>query len=145
MIHIFKAVFGTYRGIPPVLTADITGTGHLGKFGTTSIPVPDTSVSSVEHQYRYLRYRYGRLYRSWYRYRYNIDTGTRHFGKFSKRIYRTGHIGKIGTTSTRYHHIVTSKYGRFLSYLIPSFMFLLFDPMKASVFLWRPISQNAVG
>ena len=24
-----------------------TGTQHLGKFGTTSIPVPDTSVSSV--------------------------------------------------------------------------------------------------
>ena len=27
-----------------------TGTRHFGKFGTTSIPVPDTSVSSVRHQ-----------------------------------------------------------------------------------------------
>ena len=27
-----------------------TGTGSFGKFGTTSIPVPDTSVSSVRHQ-----------------------------------------------------------------------------------------------
>ena len=27
-----------------------TGTGH---FGTASIPVPDTSVGSVQHQYRY--------------------------------------------------------------------------------------------
>ena len=59
-----------------------TGTGHIGKFGTRSMPAPDTSVSSV-HQYRY-----GRLYRSWYRCRYNIDTVTGHFGKF-------------GTTSAR--------------------------------------------
>ena len=44
-----------------------TGTGHfgnfgtsthLGKFGTTSIPVPDTSVSSVRRPYRYQEYRY---------------------------------------------------------------------------------------
>ena len=27
-------------------------------FGTTSIPVPDTSVSSVRHAYRYRAYRY---------------------------------------------------------------------------------------
>ena len=33
--------------------ADIrTGTGRFGKFGTTSIPVPETSVSSVRYQYR---------------------------------------------------------------------------------------------
>ena len=31
----------------------LTGTGHFGKFGTISIPVPDTSVTSVRHQYRY--------------------------------------------------------------------------------------------
>ena len=43
---------GTYRGIPPVSTAGITGTGRFGNFGT-SIPVPDTSVSSVRYQYRY--------------------------------------------------------------------------------------------
>ena len=30
-------------------TAGITGTGHFGNFGTTSIPVPQTSVSSVRH------------------------------------------------------------------------------------------------
>ena len=66
-----------------------TGIGHFGKFGTTSILVPDTSVSSVQPQYRYRRYRYARLYRSQYRYRYNIDTGTVHFGQ-------------IGTISTRY-------------------------------------------
>ena len=34
-------------------TAGITGTGHFGKFGTTSRLVPDTWVSSVRHQYRY--------------------------------------------------------------------------------------------
>ena len=34
----------------PRYTAGITGTGHLGKFGTIAIPVP---VSSVRHQYRY--------------------------------------------------------------------------------------------
>ena len=39
------------------------GTGHFGKFGTTSIPVPDTSVSSVRHQYRYRRRRHGLSYR----------------------------------------------------------------------------------
>ena len=40
------------------------GAGHFGKFGTTSIPLPDTSVSSVRHQYRYRRYRCGRFDRS---------------------------------------------------------------------------------
>ena len=43
---------GTYRGIPPMYTTGINGTGRVDKFGTTSIPVTDTSVSSV-HQYRY--------------------------------------------------------------------------------------------
>ena len=76
--------YGTYRGIPPVLS------------------VPGTSVSSVRHQYRYrryrygrLRYRYGRLYRC--RYRYKIDTGTGYFGKF-------------GTTSTRYQTLRLVRY-----------------------------------
>ena len=100
--------YGTYRAIPPIYTAGITGTGHFGNFGT-SIPVPDTSVTSVRHQYRYLRYRHGRLYRSWYRYRYNMDTGTGHFGKFCKTYPGTGHVGMSGTASTRYHYIVTSK------------------------------------
>ena len=70
-------------------TAGITGTGHFGKFGTTSIPVPpvpvqtfipvpDTLVSSVEHQYRYRR----------------------HFGKFgTTSISVPGTLGKFGTTS----------------------------------------------
>ena len=40
--------YGTYRGIPPVYTAGITGTGHFGSFNTTSIPVPNTSVSSAK-------------------------------------------------------------------------------------------------
>ena len=47
-----------------------TGTGHFDNFGTAPIPVPDTSVSSVRHQfqdtlvssvrhpYRYREYRY---------------------------------------------------------------------------------------
>ena len=30
-----------------------TGTGHFGNFGTTSIPVPDTLVTSVRHPYRH--------------------------------------------------------------------------------------------
>ena len=50
-----------------VYTADITGTGHFVKFGTTSIPVPDTSASSVRYQYRYRILRYVR---------YDINTGT---------------------------------------------------------------------
>ena len=62
--HTKKAVFGTVRTeayrryILAVYTAGITGTGHFGKVGTTSIPVPDTSVSSVRHPYRYREYRY---------------------------------------------------------------------------------------
>ena len=50
-----------------------TGTGHFGKFGTTSITVPDTSVSSVRHKHRYQILR---------QVRYDISTGTGHFGKF---------------------------------------------------------------
>ena len=42
--------YGTYRGVPPVYTAGITGTENCGKFGTLSIPVPATSVSSVRNQ-----------------------------------------------------------------------------------------------
>ena len=34
------------------------GTGHFGKLGTTPTPVPDASVSSVRHPYRYRAYRY---------------------------------------------------------------------------------------
>ena len=65
--------YGTYRGIPAVYTAGITGTRHFCKFGTTSIPVPDTSVTSVRHQFRYRTFRYVRY----------INTGTGHFGNFS--------------------------------------------------------------
>ena len=42
----------------PRHTTGITGTEHFGKLCTTSIPVPDTSVSSVRHLYRYREYRY---------------------------------------------------------------------------------------
>ena len=35
-----------------------TRTGHFGKFGTTSIPVPGNLVSSVRHPHRYRGYRY---------------------------------------------------------------------------------------
>ena len=34
------------------------GTGHFGKLGTTPTPVPDASVSSVRHPYRYRAYRW---------------------------------------------------------------------------------------
>ena len=57
----------------PRHTAGITGTGHFGKFGTTSIPVPDAWVNSVRHQYQYRTLR---------QVRYDMDTGTAHFGKF---------------------------------------------------------------
>ena len=46
--------------------------------GTTSIPVPDTSISSVQHQHRYRTLR---------QLRYDTITDT-------------GHFGKSGTTST---------------------------------------------
>ena len=94
-----------------------TGTRHFGKLGTTSIPVPDTSVSSVRHQHRHrklinigtsipvtpvlvslpvpapvqARYRHRTLsvtfgtstrHRTLREVRYDINTGTRHFGKF---------------------------------------------------------------
>ena len=39
-------------------TAFHAGTGHFGKFGTTSEPVPDTSVRSVQRQDRYRKVRY---------------------------------------------------------------------------------------
>ena len=48
-----------------------TGTGHIGKLGTTSIPVPDISVCSVRHQYRYGTLRWVR---------YEIHTGTENTG-----------------------------------------------------------------
>ena len=57
----------------PKHTAGMTGTRHSGKFGTTLIPVPDTSVNSARHQYRYRTHRYAL---------YDTNTGTRHFGKF---------------------------------------------------------------
>ena len=51
-------------------------------------------------------------------------------------------MGKIGTTSTRYHHIVTSKYGRFLCNPIPSFRFVVSDPKEELVFLCSPLLQS---
>ena len=82
----------------PSHTAGITGTWHFGKIGTTSIPVPDTSVSSVRFgkigmtSIRYRTLRPVRSVRHQYRYRtlrqvrHDINT-------------RTGHFDKFGTTS----------------------------------------------
>ena len=78
--------YGTYRGISAVYTGGITGTGPFGKFGT-SIPVPDTSVSSVRHQYRYRTLR---------KVRYDMDTGTT--GTGTGLDASTGHFGNFGTS-----------------------------------------------
>ena len=50
-------------------TASYTGTGHFGKLGTKSIPVRDTSVTSVRHQYRYRTLRSANSVRYPHRYR----------------------------------------------------------------------------
>ena len=42
-----------YRTLWWVRSGINIGTGNFGKFGVTSIPVPDTSVSSVRYRYRY--------------------------------------------------------------------------------------------
>ena len=42
-----------YRTLRYVRYNNIFDTGYFGNFGTASIPVPDTSVTSVRHQYRY--------------------------------------------------------------------------------------------
>ena len=47
-----------------------TGPRHLGKFGTTSIPVPDASVI-----------------------RYDLNTGSRHLGKFGTPTQNTPGTG----------------------------------------------------
>jgi len=57
----------------PVYTTGTCGTGHIGMFGTATIPVPETLVSSAWYQYRYRTIRYVR---------YDIHTDTVHFGKF---------------------------------------------------------------
>ena len=115
---------GTYRGVPPVYIAGITGTGHFDKLGTASKPIPATSVSSARHQYRCRKLR---------SVRYDVNTGTGGTGtdfrttsvssvrrqyryrwyryarmyrsRYRYRLYNidtgTGHVGKIGTTITR--------------------------------------------
>ena len=96
--------------IMPVPNTSVSSVQHQYRYRTLRyvryniIPAPETSVRSVRHQYWYrtlrlvrygvntgtgMRYRYGRLYRSWYGYWYNVDTGNGHFDTF-------------GTTSTRY-------------------------------------------
>ena len=57
----------------PVYTTGTTGTGHIGMFGTATIPVSETVLSSARHQYRYRTHCYVR---------YDIHTDTAHFGKF---------------------------------------------------------------
>ena len=104
----------------PRRTAGISGTGHFVKFGT-SIPVPDTSVSSVWHPYRYRPLR---------QIRYDMDTGTgttsipvpdtsvssvRHSYRYREYRYRTEHSLNTGTAVqvrtkavffTLFHHYV---------------------------------------
>ena len=43
-----------YRTLRQVRYYTNSDAGHFGKFGTTSISVPDTSVSSVRHPYRHM-------------------------------------------------------------------------------------------
>ena len=85
---------GTYRAL---YTTGITGTGRLGRFDTiyipippvpvqTFIPIPCTSVFSVQHQYRHGTLRHVR---------YNINTGTSGTGM----DVCTGEGTCIGTTS----------------------------------------------
>ena len=47
-----------YQTLRQVRYTSINGTEHFDKLDTTSIPVPDTSVSSIRHPYRYREYRY---------------------------------------------------------------------------------------
>ena len=77
--------YGTVRTEAYRRTAGITGTEHFGMFGT-SIPVPDTSVSSVR-QYRYRTLRYVG---------YDMDTGTA--GTCTDFHTGTGYFGKFGTS-----------------------------------------------
>ena len=98
---------GIYRGTTGVCIQACAGTGRFGKFGTTSIPAPETSASSVRYQYRHRKLR---------QVRYDINTGTGNFGKFGtasipvpeasvSSVRRTGtyfrigagHFGKFGT------------------------------------------------
>ena len=103
----------------------LTGTGHFGKFGTTSIPVPDTPESSV-HQYRYrtLQVRYINTGTSGTGMDFCTGAGTG-IGTTSIPVPDTlvspvqhqpgtGHSGMFGTTSIRYRHIVTSSPGLWL-------------------------------
>ena len=48
------------------------GTGHFGAFGSRSIAVPNTSLSSVRYQDRYRTLRKAR---------YDTNTSTGHFGE----------------------------------------------------------------
>ena len=69
-----------------------TGSGHFGKLSTTSTPVPDTSVSSGRHIYRYQTLR---LVRD------DINTGTGHFGKFGTTSIP---VPDTSLSSVRYGH-----------------------------------------
>ena len=70
-------------------------------FGTTSVPMPDILVSSVRRQYRYPQPGIDRrLYRNLYRYRYNVDAGTGHFGTFGTT--------STGTATYQHQSIVAS-------------------------------------
>ena len=117
----------------PRRTGGITGTGHFGKFGTASIPTPETSVSSVRHQYRFRILRQVRCINT------SIGgTGMHVFTEAGTGIGTTsipvsdtsvrsaqhqpgtGHFGTFGTISTRFHHIVTSSLGALVPGNTPS-------------------------
>ena len=82
-----------------------TGTGHFRKFGTISIPVPNTSGSSV-HQYRHRTLRQVRY----------INTGTGHFGKFGTI---STPVSDISAISVRHPCTGTGHFGKFGTIWIP--------------------------
>lgn len=106
-----------------------TDTGHFGKFGRTSIRVPDTSESSIRHQYRYPP-------------DVCIGIGSG-IGTTSMLVSDT-----FSTTSTLYREILTSKHGCFLRDPVPTCRLLFFDLIHRSIVLCSPtqlLLQNRTG
>ena len=94
----YQGVFGTVRTdayrryIRPVLPLP----NHFGKFGTISIPVPDTSASSVRHQYRYRTLR---------QVRYDISTGTENTGTVPNTPLKTYVFKAVCDPSTARYYV----------------------------------------
>ena len=136
-----------------------TGTGQFGNFGTTSIPVPDASVTSVQHQYLYrtsiplrdtsvssVRHQY--RYRTVRQVRYDINTGT----PVTDMDACTGVGTGIGTTSmpaldtlvsSVRHQPIPPHFDIKMRLLLmqsgPELQILLFDLKDRWVFLCRPL------